>query len=59
MLPQLSGKGRLGAEAQVQTFIIIARNSAIIIAALAVFAGLGVLISTWLSDNSHEAHPEH
>lgn len=41
------------------TFIIIARNSAIIIAALALFAGLGVLIAAWLSDNSHEAHPTH
>ena len=47
------------AEAQVHTFIIIARNSAIIVAALALFAGLGVLISTWISDNSHEAQPHH
>lgn len=41
------------------TFVIIARNSAIILAALSVFAGLGVLISVWLSDNSHEANPAH
>lgn len=41
------------------TFVIIARNSAIIVAALALFAGLGVLIAVWLSDNSHEAHPHH
>lgn len=41
------------------TFLIIARNSAIIVAALTVFAAVGVLISIWLSDNSHEAQPHH
>ncbi|HLU82084.1 MAG TPA: hypothetical protein VKZ43_01670 [Trueperaceae bacterium] len=41
------------------TFIIIARNSAIIIAALTLFAAAGVYISTWISDNSHEAQPHH
>jgi hypothetical protein len=43
----------------VHTFIVIARNSAIIVAALTLFAGLGVLISAWLADNSHEAHTQH
>jgi len=43
----------------VHTFLIIARNSAIIVAALTVFAAVGVFISIWLSDNSHEAQPHH
>lgn len=41
------------------TFMIIARNSAIIVAALTLFAAAGVFISVWLSDNSHEAHTQH
>lgn len=41
------------------TFLIIARNSAIIVAALTLFAAAGVFISIWLSDNSHEAQPHH
>ena len=50
---------RLCVEAQVHTFLIIARNSAIIVAALTLFAAAGTFISIWLSDNSHEAQPQH
>lgn len=46
-------------EAPVHTFLIIARNSAIIVAALTLFAVVGTFISIWLSDNSHEAQPQH
>lgn len=38
----------------VQTFLVIMRNSAIILASLAVLGGLFVLATTWLSDNTHE-----
>jgi len=43
----------------VDTLIAIARNSAIIVASIAVFAGIFVFASTWLSDNSHEPHDHH
>lgn len=36
------------------TFIVIMRNSVIIMASLTVLGGLFVLATMWLSDNSHE-----
>lgn len=41
------------------TFLVIARNATIILGSLTLFAALGVLVSVWLSDNSHEPQPTH
>ena len=38
------------------TFLVIMRNAIIILLALTVFAGAGVALGTWFSDNSYEPH---
>ena len=38
------------------TFLVIIRNAAIIVAALTVFAGAGVAFAIFFADNSHESY---
>lgn len=39
-----------------ETFLVIIRNAAIIVVAITLFAGIGVAIGTFFSDNSHETY---